>query len=137
VGQFCSVSIGKIEVRGSELYVDDMFVTNYLGTELSRELFRDGGLSVVITPRDSRTRVTLENEGQRQAMMFEAVRALGLIRYKFMKRDLKHGKVIIALVPIVNDPDRLITSINNTPILENSRKLHRIMKTPFKGSSVE
>lgn len=131
VGQFCSVSIGKTEVRGSELYVDDMFVTNHLGTALSRELFNNGGLSAVITPRDPRSRVTLENEGQRQAMMFEAVRALGLIRFKFMKRDLKNGKVIIAFVPIVNDPDRLITSIRNTPILENSRKLHRIMKTPL------
>ena len=133
VGQFCSVSIGKTEVRGSELYVDDMFVTNHLGTALSRELFNNGGLSAVITPRDPRSRVTLENEGQRQAMMFEAVRALGLIRFKFMKRDLKNGKVIIAFVPIVNDPDRLITSIRNTPILENSRKLHRIMKTPLGG----
>mgnify|MGYP001161550156 CR=1 FL=1 len=133
VGQFCNVTIGKMEVRGSELYVDGMFVTNYLGTELSRELFRTGGLSAVITPRDPRSRVTLENEGQRQAILFEAVRALGLVRYKFMRRDLKNGKVIIALVPIVNDPERLITSIKNTPILENSRKLHRIMKTPLGG----
>lgn len=133
VGRFCAVSIGKTEVRGSELYVDDMFVTNHLGTELSRELFKKNGLAAVITPRDSRSRVTLENEGQRQAIMFEAVRALGMIRYKFMKRDLKNGKVIIALVPIINDADRLITSIRNTPILENSRKLNRIIKTPLGG----
>lgn len=135
VGQFCSVVIGKIEVRGSELYVDGMFVTNYLGTELSRELFRNDGLAVVITPRDARSRVTLENEGQRQAILFEAVRALGLKRFKFMRRDLKNGKVIIALVPIIKDADRLVTSIKNTPILENSRKLHRIMKAPLKGST--
>jgi hypothetical protein len=133
VGQFCTVTQGKLEVRGSELYVDGMFVTNYLGTELSRELFRNDGLAVVITPRDPRSRVTLENEGQRQAIMFEAVRALGLRRYKFMKRDLKNGKVIIAVVPIIKDADRLITSIKNTPILENSRKLNRVMKTPFGG----
>ncbi len=134
VGQFCTVTEGEMEVRGSELYVDGMFVTNYLGTELSRALFRKGGLSVVITPRDSRSRVTLENEGQQQAILFEAVRSLGLIRYKFMKRDLKNGKVVIALVPIVNDANRLITAIRNTPILENSRKLRRIMKTTYGGS---
>lgn len=133
VGRLCTVSIGKTEVRGSELYVDGMFVTNYLGTELSRELFRKRGLAAVITPRDPRSRVTLENGGQRQAIMFEAVRALGLIRYKFMKRDLRNGKVIIAFVPIINDPDRLVASIRNTPILENSRKLRRIMKTPIGG----
>jgi hypothetical protein len=135
VGLFCTVTVGRMEVRGSELYVDDMFVTNYLGTELSRELFRNDGLSVVITPRDPRSRVTLENEGQRQAILFEAVRALGLKRYKYMRRDLKNGKVIIALVPIIRDADRLVTSIKNTPILENSRKLQRIMKAPLKGSA--
>lgn len=134
VGRFCSVTIGRIEVRGSELFVDDMFITNYLGTERSRELFRDEGLAVVITPRDLRSRVTLENEGQCQAMMFEAVRALGLQRYKFMKRDFKSGKLIIAFIPIIKDADRLITSIRNTPILENSRKLGRVMKAPLKGS---
>lgn len=137
VGHFCTVSIGNIEVRGSELYVDDMFVTNYLGTERSRELFQGEGLAVVITPRDPRSRVTLENQGQRQAMMFEAIRALGLKRYKFMKRNFKSGKVIIAIVPILNDPDRLITSVKNTPILENSRKLSRIMKSPFGGGAVK
>ncbi|NLT14333.1 MAG: hypothetical protein GXY05_08320, partial [Clostridiales bacterium] len=93
-----------------------------------------GGLSAVITPRDPRSRVTLENEGQRQAILFEAVRALGLVRYKYMRRDLKNGKVIIALVPIIRDTDRLVTAIRNTPILENSRKLDRIMKTTFGGS---
>ncbi len=134
VGQFCTITAGKIEVRESELYVDDMFVTNYLGTERSRALFREGGLAVVITPRDPRSRVTLENQGQRQAILFEAVRSLGLKRYKFMKRNFKSGKVIIAFIPIISDIDRLITSVKNTPILENSRKLGRIMKTPFGGS---
>jgi hypothetical protein len=133
VGQFCKVELGKIDVRGSELYVDDMFVTNYLGTERSRELFRNEGLAVVITPSDPRSRVSLENEGQRQAIMFEAIRALGLKRYKFMKRNFNSGKIIIAIVPIIKDGDMLITSIKNTPILENSRKLNRIMKTTFGG----
>lgn len=133
VGEFCSVKLGKIEVRGSELFVDDMYVTNYLGTERSRELFRNEGLAVVLTPSDPRSRVTLENEGQRQAIMFEAIRALGLKRYKFLKRNFDSGRVIIAIVPIIRDADRLITSIKNTPILENSRKLSRIMKKPFGG----
>jgi hypothetical protein len=135
VGQFCSVSLGKIEVRGGELYVDGMFVTNYLGTERSRALFREEGLAVVITPRDPRSRVTLESQGQRQAILFEAVRALGLKRYKFMKRNFRSGHVIIAVVPILRDPDRLIAAVKNTPVLENSRKLGRLMKTPFGGKN--
>ncbi len=39
IENICTVRQGKIEVRGSELYVDDMFVTNYLGADRSRETF--------------------------------------------------------------------------------------------------
>lgn len=135
VGEICSVSLGKIDVRDSELYVDGMFVTNYLGTDISREMFKTGGLAVVLTPKDVQSQVALENDGQRQAVMFEAIRALGLKRYKFMKRHFKSGKVIIAFVPILSDPHRLMAAVKNTPILENSRKIGRIMKTNFGGQN--
>lgn len=133
VGHICSVKIGKIEVRGSELYVDEMFVTNYLGADRSRELFQKEGVALVLEPRDPSCRVTLENYGQRQAILFEAVRALGIKRYKFMRRNFPTGKVIIALIPILNDPDKLIKAVVNTPILENSRKVNRIMRTSLGG----
>ena len=92
IGHICTVKIGKIDVRCSELYVDDMYVTNYLGTDLSRNLFIKEGISVVLEPRDPLSRVTLENYGQRQAILYEAIRALGVKRYKFMRKDLKNGK---------------------------------------------
>lgn len=50
IGQICKVTTGKIDVRGSELYVDDMFVTNYLGTDRSRELFASEGIAAVLEP---------------------------------------------------------------------------------------
>jgi len=129
VGQICTVSLGRIDVRGSELFVDDMYVTSELGTERSRELFRTEGLAVVITPSRPAARVTLENAGQRHAILFEAVRALGVKRFKFMKRNFRSGRIILAFVPILRDPDRLLAAVKNTPILENSRKIGRIMKT--------
>ena len=135
VGQIFDIAPGIIDVRGSELYVDNMFVTNYLGTDRSRELFKSEGLAVVVSPRTNAGRVTLENYGQRKAILFEAVRALGIKRYKFMHRNFKNGKVIIALVPILRDPERLTAAVRNTPILENSRKIERIMKTSFGGKN--
>lgn len=51
------------------------------------------------------SRVTLENYGQRQAILFEAIRTLGVKRYKFMRRNFSTGKVVIAFIPIVNDPE--------------------------------
>jgi len=133
VSHICIVKLGRIEVRGSELYVDEMFVTNYLGTDRARELFIKEGLAVVLEPRDPASRITLENYGQRQAILFEAVRTLGVKRYKFIRRNFKSGKVIIAFVPIINDPDKLIMAISRTPILESSRKVKRLMKTDFGG----
>lgn len=135
IGQVYDISLGRIDVRGSELYVDDMFVTSYLGTDRSRALFETEGLAVVVTPREEISRVTLENYGQRQAILFEAVRALGIKRYKFMRRSFENGKVLIALVPIIRDEKRLLEAVRNTPILENSRKIERIMKTTFGGSN--
>jgi len=133
IDYICTVRLGKIEVRGSELYVDDMFVTNYLGTDRSREAFLKEGIAVVLEPKDDASRVTLENYGQRQAVLFEAARALGVKRYKFMRRNFATGKVILAFVPILNNPDQLIQAIRNTPILENSRKIKRIMDTQLGG----
>ena len=133
IGHICKVTEGKIDVRGSELYVDDMFVTNYLGTDRSRDAFINEGIAVVLEPCDPMSRITLENYGQRQAVLFEAIRTLGLKRYVFMRRSFSTGKVLIAFVPIINDPEKLISAIINTPILENSRKIKRIMKTSFGG----
>lgn len=133
IENICTVRQGKIEVRGSELYVDDMFVTNYLGADRSRETFLKEGIAVVMEPKDEACRITLENYGQRQAVLFEAVRALGVKRYKFMRRNFATGKVILAFVPILNNPEQLIWAVRNTPILENSRKIKRIMKTQLGG----
>ena len=135
VGQICEVKIGKIDVRGSELYVDDIFVTNYLGWDVCRDLFRTCGIAVVLEPRDASSRVTLDNLGQRQAIMFEAVRSLGVKKYRFMELHIPSGKIIIAFVPIIHDADRLIKAVNNTPILENSHKIKRVMKTSLGGQN--
>ena len=127
VGDICTVKPGEIKVDGSELYVDGMFVTNALGMDRSREVVQREGLAVVIEPKKPTFRITLENYGQRQAMLFEAVRALGVKRYKFTRRSFAQGKVVVCFVPIVRNIDVFLDAIKNTPILESSRKIHRIM----------
>lgn len=73
VGDICTVKQGQITVEESELYVDGMYVSNILGTDRSRQLVLKEGLAVVIEPKKPIFRITLENYGQRQAMLFEAV----------------------------------------------------------------
>lgn len=129
VGDICTVSEGKITVEQSELYVDGMFVTNLLGTDRSRQLFINEGIAIVITPKEDMFRVTLDNYGQRQAILFESIRSFGVKRYNFTRKNYKTGKIIVAFVPIVHNIDGLISAVKKTPILENSRKVHSIMST--------
>jgi len=134
VGDVCEIKPGKIRVEGSELYVDDIFVTSVLGTALSRELFLREGLAVVVTPKDEVFRISLDNYGQREAMLFEACRALGVKRFRFTRKSYSKGVIVIAIVPIVRNIDTMIDAIKSTPILESSRKVHKIMNAVDKES---
>lgn len=134
VGDVCEIKPGKIRVEGSELYVDDIFVTSVLGTALSRELFLREGLAVVVTPKDEVFRISLDNYGQREAMLFEACRALGVKRFRFTRKSYSKGVIVIAIVPIVRNIDTMIDAIKSTPILESSRKVHKTMNAVDKES---
>jgi len=48
VGDIADVQPGKVEVMDSELYVDEIYVTNSLGTENARKLFAKEGIAAVI-----------------------------------------------------------------------------------------
>ncbi|GAB7388444.1 YIEGIA family protein [Bacillaceae bacterium] len=133
VGDIADVKPGKIEVKGSELYVDHIFVTNMLGTQNARQLFAKEGIAAVIYPREDHFRITLDHFGQRQAILFEATRAIGVKRYHFSRKEYETGRVVITLVPIIQDMDKLIESIKNTPLIESVKKSHAVMKTNLFG----
>lgn len=61
IGDIAEVREGKIEVKNSELFVDDIYVSNLLGTENAQKMFQAEGLAVVIKPREQHFRITLEN----------------------------------------------------------------------------
>ena len=132
IDNICTITEGKISVKQSELYVDGIFVSNLLGTDVSRKMFVNEGISIVITPKKNSFRVTLDNSGQRQAILFEAIRSFGVKKYQFIKNDFKSGKTIIAFVPIINDMSGLINAVKKTPILENSRKIDSPMSAKKK-----
>ncbi|MBC5736365.1 YIEGIA domain-containing protein [Lawsonibacter faecis] len=135
VGDICRIVQGRMTVEGSELYVDGMFVTNKLGTERSRELFLREGVAFVITPSQKKFEITLNNYGQRQALLFEATRTFGVKRFAFSRKSFTQGKVVVAFVPILNQPDAILEVLRRTPVLENSRKIHTIMKSPVIGGN--
>ncbi|MGM9988051.1 MAG: YIEGIA domain-containing protein [Bacillaceae bacterium] len=129
ISDIAIVKEGKVEVRGSELYVDNIFVSNLLGTPNARNLFEQEGIAVVIVPKQQHFRVSLDNFGQRQAALFEATRALGVKRYHFTRKEYEEGKIVITLVPIIHDIGKLIKTIEQIPLLESVKKNHKLMDT--------
>ncbi len=123
VGDICTITEGNITVEQSELYVDGMFVTNFLGTDMSRELFLNEGIAVVLTPDKTNFQVTLNKLGQQQAILFEAIRSFGLKKYQFTHNNIKTGQIIIAFVPMIHNVTGVINAVKKTPVLESSRKI--------------
>lgn len=129
VKDITNIKEGEIEFEGHELYVDGIFVSNLLGTDNAKKMFEEEGMAAVIYPKENHYRITLDHFGQRQAILFEVTRALGAKRYTFTRKDYKKGSIVIALVPLVRDVDKLIETIRNTPLIENVKKSHAVMNT--------
>jgi len=133
VGDIASIKPGQIEVRGSELYVDGIFVSNTLGTENAQKMVLAQGMALVIEPNQDHYRVTLDNFGQRKAMLFEATRSVGVKRYHYTRKDYESGKTIIVLVPLIRDKEKLMNVVRHTPLLESVKKSHEVMKSGILG----
>lgn len=131
VKHIATVTQGVIEIRGSELYVDGLLVTNNVGEEEAKQFFSEEGLAAVVHPLEPHYRIVLEHFGQRQAMLFEATRAIGKKRYCF--QNLMDGRVLIALVPIVHNFELLKETLLHTPLLETVKKTHRLMNANLAG----
>jgi len=133
IGDIAEVKEARIEIKNDELFVDGIYVSNLLGSENASKLFQDEGIAVVIIPKEDHFRVTLENFGQRQAALFEATRTLGVKRHHFTRRAFENGRVVIALVPIINDKEKLIEAVKKTPLLESSKKSQAVMNVNMVG----
>ncbi|WP_019153650.1 YIEGIA family protein [Robertmurraya massiliosenegalensis] len=133
IGDIAEVKEGNIEIKESELFVDGIYVSNLLGSENASKLFQNEGLAVVISPHEEHFRVALDNFGQRQAALFEATRSLGVKRYHFTRKEYGEGKIVITLVPIIKDIEKLIEAVKNTPLLESVKKSHAVMDTNLVG----
>ncbi|MCU6711932.1 YIEGIA family protein [Paenibacillus sp. J5C_2022] len=133
VEDIANITQGSIEIKGSELYVDGMLVTNAAGEEEAKQFFTEEGIAAVIHPHKPQLRIVLEHFGQRQAMLFEVTRAIGKKRYCF--QNLMEGKVIIALVPIIHNFELMRETLLNTPLLETVKKTHRLLDANATGET--
>lgn len=127
VGDIAKVTEGKIEIRGSDMYVNGMFVSHLMGREEAKEWFLEDGIAAVIEPNEDHFQIPLLNKGQRQAILFEVTRRMGQ-RKIYSVEDINAGKSIIALVPVIKNFDLLKETILITPLLETVKKNPELLK---------
>lgn len=123
IGDISTLHFGKIDIRGAALYVDGIWVASTLGLEKRQELFREEGLAVVATPNTEKQRLTLENDGQLTAVLHDIARSVGIKEISFTRKSLKDGRVVVAFVPILQEKEKILTTVRHTPILESVRKI--------------
>jgi hypothetical protein len=132
VRDIATVTQGKIEIRGSDLYVDDMFVSHLMGREEAKNWYLEDGFAAIIEPNQDHFLIPLQNGGQRQAILFEVTRRLGQKKL-YSVQNPADGKIIIILVPIIKNFDLLKETILLTPLLETVKKNPELLKAKMGG----
>lgn len=132
IEDIATVTEGKIQIKGSDLYVNGMFVSNLMGRKEAKEWFLKDGIAACINPNHEHYQIPLLNKGQRQAILFEVTRRLGQ-RKIYSVQDINSGKILIAIVPVIKNFDLLKETILLTPILETVKKNPKLLNIKQEG----
>lgn len=104
-------------------------ITN-VGLEEDRQKYLTKGLGIEIIPKGkSYTNIgTIYDPGQRQAIIYNIYSRIGIARedtepafYPLPRINLKNGSLMIAVVPVDKDINKLIDAVKSCPILSSAR----------------
>ncbi|KNF08711.1 hypothetical protein CLPU_5c00180 [Gottschalkia purinilytica] len=122
------VKIAKISFEGPLLRINDTVIMN-IGSEKSRQIYKENGIAVEIIPHDKNGIETLANTGQRQAIQHNAAALLGIRKdvdepdfTPIARRDPHTGRVVMSIVAMDPDEDCLVEAVKQTIVLESSRR---------------
>lgn len=133
--EIADVNPGEITFEGPLLKVNDVIIMN-IGLKSSREIFLDNGIAIEIIPKNSSANATLANIGQRQAIQHNASIQLGIRKdvdepdfTPIARRNPNNGNVVMAMIPMYADTNKLVEVIKNTPVLESAKRKTSISKS--------
>lgn len=127
IGQIAELRAGKVHFSNSLLMVDDVVIMN-VGLPSTRQKILEEGLGVILHPRDDDARLTLDNPGQRMAIIHDLVSILGskveISETELMplaRKNVDQG--YLALFIVANEPDIecVIEIIKRVPVLESAQ----------------
>ncbi|SJZ54382.1 YIEGIA family protein [Selenihalanaerobacter shriftii] len=125
------VKVVELEFKGENeenIAIGDVVIMN-VGVQESLDYWKENGLGIVIDPKDDNARATLANTGQRQAILHDVAAQLG-VRLDVGVQDytplarlnLDTGRVVIIIIPIEPDEKWVKKAVENTPVLEGSKR---------------
>ncbi|MBM7623844.1 YIEGIA family protein [Sporohalobacter salinus] len=122
------VDLEFIGPDGANIAIDEVVIMN-VGLKESLKHWKSGGIGIVIDPKNDDARATLANIGQRQAILHDVITQLGVKLdtgvqdYTPLARlNLDTGRVCIIIVPIEPDEKWVKKAVENTPVLESSKR---------------
>ena len=104
-------------------------ITN-IGLEKDREKYLSQGLGIEIIPKDNSygNAGTIYDPGQRQAIIYNIYSRIGILReedepafYPLPRINLNNGSLVIAVVPVDKDINKLIDAVKSCPILSSAK----------------
>ena len=131
IGDIADVVPAKISfVDECIMQVGDLKGITNVGLESDREKYLSKGLAIEIIPKDkSYTNIgTIYDPGQRQAIIYNIYSRIGILRennepafYPLPRMNLNNGSLMIAVVPVDKDIDKLIDAVKSCPILSSAK----------------
>ena len=128
------VKRGEIHFNGSLLMIDNIVIMN-VGLTSAKEKILNEGIGVLIHPKDDNARATLNNLGQRQAILHDVSALVGSKLEigepdwtPLIRKDVDTGKLALFILPNEKDVECVIEAIYRTPVLESAEQNPYLMK---------
>lgn len=128
LGEIAVVREAPLRFQGPHLYVEDVYIMN-VGLARERDLLRQHARGFLIEPRDARARDALAEPGQRHAILFELVNALGMrkdtaeaVWTPMLRKNADTGRLALVAAVVDDDPGTMVRVLKRVPVLESARR---------------
>lgn len=129
VSEMGEVREAKITFEGPLLTINEVSIMN-VGLKAAQEIYLKNGLAIEIIPKHRGASATLSNMGQRQAIQHNVFVQLGVRKdtdepdfTPLIRRNPENGNLVMAVIPMEKNIEKLIDVVKSTPILESSKRM--------------
>ena len=126
IGQVAEISEGKLSFQGPLLMVEDIVIMN-VGEEAVKEKILKEGVGVILKPKNADARASLNNLGQRQAILHDIAVLVGSKAEigepaftPMARKNVDTGAIGIYFLPNERDVNCLLKAVSRTPLLESA-----------------